>query len=81
MQRVVAAARAAEKVLDALRDLEMDGVLRRKRSRQHPGVMQYYGEILRDLSRVQEPLLEKSEPPRPSAELPKELTDLLQTQP
>ena len=71
MQRVEAAARAANKVFDTLLDLEAYDllVLPEKRIRQHYRVMQYYGEVLRDLCQTQEPLLEPK--------LPKELTDLL----
>jgi hypothetical protein len=73
MQRVEAAGRAADKVLDVLADLERYDlfVLSEKRIRQHYRLMRYYGEVLRDLSRTQEPLIEPK--------LPKELTDLLTT--
>jgi hypothetical protein len=71
MRRTEIAARAANMVLEALHDLENDDLFEvsEKRIRQHYRVMQYYGEVLRDLCQTQEPLLEPK--------LPKELTDLL----
>jgi len=74
MRLAEAAARAADKVFDALLELERYDlfVLSEKRVRQHYSLMRYYSAVLNDLCQTQEPLLE-----RPSAELPKELTDLL----
>jgi hypothetical protein len=71
MQRVEAAARAANKVFDTLLDLEAYDllVLPEKRIRQHYRVMHYYSEVLHGLCQAQEPLLDRP--------LPKELTDLL----
>jgi hypothetical protein len=64
MRLTEAAARAADKVIDALRELSMDDtfVLTLKRDGQHYRLVQFYGLVLRDLSLAQDLAMERNSP-------------------
>jgi len=65
MNRIEAASKAADRVLDAMIALEADEVfeLTERRSKQCYRMMQFWGLLLRDLSNVQDLLLMEMQPP------------------